>query len=81
MKTYNNIADYINVAKTGDFVTLGGRGIICGLRAESKWDVFKFVGFNNSEMIVTKYRGRTKYRTSQDQQIGVLTKQEFNELS
>lgn len=79
MKTYNNIADYLSVAKTGDFVTLGGRGIMCGLRAESKWDVFKFVG-TNSEMIVTKYRGRTKYRTDQDQQIGVLTKQEFNEL-
>lgn len=79
MKTYNNIADYLNVAKTGDLVTLGGRGIMCGLRAESKWDVFKFVG-TNSEMIVTKYRGRTKYRTDQDQQIGVLTKQEFNEL-
>ena len=80
MKTYNNIADYLNVAKTGDFVLLSGRGIMCGLRAESKWDVFKFVG-TNSEMIVTKYRGRTKYRTDQDQQIGVLTKQEFNELS
>lgn len=79
MKTYNNIADYLNVAKTGDFVLLGGRGIMCGLQAESKWDVFKFVG-TSTQLIVTKYRGRKRFRTDQGQQIAVLTKQEFNKL-
>lgn len=83
MKTYNTITEYLKEAKPNDIIVLGGRGIMDGMRAESKHDTFK-VHKNTTDvkLVVRRYRERTNLTTNEhNQKVGVLSKKEFEQLA
>jgi hypothetical protein len=81
MKIYCTVSDYIPEAKKGDFIVLGGMGIMDGIKnIRSKHDVYKVVQVD-SDICFKQYRGKNQFRTNQKlQQIALLSKAEFNKL-
>lgn len=81
MKIYSTILDYIPEAKKGDYIVLGGMGVMDGIRnISSKHDVYKVVQVD-SDICFKQYRGKKRFRTNQKlQQIALLSKAEFNKL-
>ena len=81
MKTFETINDYLPFAKIGDLITFGGRGLLNGLRADSKHDIYRVVGVKNGKIYVKAYRGKATLTTIvMDQQVGLYSKKEFSEL-
>lgn len=83
MIVYNSITDYLQHAKTGDIIVLGGYGIIDGLKSvQSKYDTYKVhETTDKTRLRFTAYRHRTRLTTAfNNQQVGVMTKKEFNQL-
>ena len=81
MKIYCTVSDYIPEAKKGDFIVLGGMGIMDGIKnINSKHDVYKVVHVD-SDICFKQFRGKKQLMTSQKlQQIALLDKAEFNKL-
>lgn len=82
MKIYPSLQEYKKVAKIGDFITLGGRGLMCGLKATSKNDCYKvcklesWTGF----LIFKPYRAKNGLTTATDQQVGLIDKKTYSNL-
>ena len=86
MKKFDSVHKYLESAKVGDLVALGGLGIVNGLgNLEFRSEVFKVCEVSQKNGLVLKsYRGRTRlriYESFYGQQVGVLTSAEFKKLS
>jgi len=86
MKKFDSVYRYLESAKVGDLVALGGLGIVNGLgNLEFRSEVFKVCEVSVINGLVLKsYRGRTRLRIHEcfyGQQVGVLTSAEFKKLS
>lgn len=86
MKTFKTVDDYLKEFKVNDIIVLGGYGIIDGLRSiESKYDTYKVVqGTTCDDIVLRNYKGRKNLKLradSYDQQLVLLSKEEFNALS
>lgn len=83
MKIYNSIPEYLSDFKPGDIIVFEGTGIMDGLKNIcSKWSTFKVTKETTPEKLWFKaFSGKTSlYTVYLDQQIAVLTKQEFSKL-
>ena len=85
MKTFQNIDDFLQEAKPGQIIVLGGRGLMDGIETlASKHDTFKVhKRTTKDKLLITKFRGRVVYGVgagSYDQQVALLTKQEYDNL-
>ena len=82
MKTYETITDYLKEVKPNDIITLGGRGIINGIKPQSKHDTFKVHKNTTLEkLVITEYRGRKTLTTNEhNQKVAVFSKKEFEQL-
>lgn len=82
MEIYQSLQDYKKVAKIGDIITLGGRGLMCGLKATSKNDCYKvyklesYTGF----LLFKAYRAKNGLTTATEQQVGVIDKKTYSKL-
>ena len=86
MKKFDSVHKYLESAKVGDLVALGGLGIVNGLgNLEFRSEVFKVCEVSVINGLVLKsYCGRTRLRIHEcfySQQVGVLTSAEFKKLS
>lgn len=82
MKLFETITDYLKEAKPNDIITLGGRGIVNGIKPQSKHDTYKVHKNTTPEkLVMTEYRGRKTLTTNEhDQEVAVLSKKEFEQL-
>lgn len=85
MKIYDTIIDYLQHYKEGDIIVLNGRGLIEGIKTvSSKLDTYKVQkGTTTDKILLKAYRGKKTLSVGAnyyDQQIAVLTKEEFNQL-
>jgi hypothetical protein len=85
MKLFQKVDEYLQEAKENDIVVFGGRGLMDGItNIGSKHDTHKVVkGTTKDKIVVRAFRGRTNLVLSAngyDQQIAVLTKNEFKNL-
>ena len=86
MKKFDSVYKYLESAKVGDLVALGGLGIVNGLgNLEFRSEVFKVCEVSVINGLVLKsYCGRTRLKIHEcfySQQVGVLTSAEFKKLS
>ena len=82
MEIFNSMGEYQKVAKAGDIIALGGTGLMNGLNVGCKYDTYKFVKFNkDNHIIIRAYKGRTDLKTITEQEVGLLTKKDFNNLT
>jgi len=86
MKNFDSVYKYMESAKVGDLVALGGLGIVNGLgNLEFRNEIFKVCEVSVINGLVLKsYRGRKRLRIHEcfyGQPVGVLTSAEFKKLS
>ena len=85
MKNFDSVYKYLESAKVGDLVALGGLGIVNGLgNLEFRNEIFKVceVSIKNG-LVLKSYRGRKRLRIHEcfySQRVGVLTRAEFQKL-
>ena len=83
-QTYKSVNDYLPKAKKDDILVFDGNGIMSGLNnVKYKYHTYKFIKANKDELVIKKYRAKylsylPKY--SYNQEIAVLSKDEFNQL-
>lgn len=85
MKVFETVDEYLNEFKIGDIITLGGKGILDGVRSlESKYDTFKVIdGTTKDKIVLRRYRGRRNLLLGAnyyDQPMVLLTNKEFSDL-
>ncbi|MFW6273012.1 MAG: hypothetical protein ACOC2U_04470 [bacterium] len=84
MKVFDNIYEYEKVAKIGDRILLGGKGIMDGLKTNDKRDSFRVHRIADDGSIrIRKYRGKMTFficENSYDQQIALFERNEFKKL-
>lgn len=84
MKVFNSVNEYLNHAKVGDRIVLGGKGIIDGTKnVEFVWETKKVTDASKDKFRFKEFGGRKTYGILPefyDQQIGVITDKEFKLL-
>ena len=84
MQVYKTIDNYLQHYKPDDVIVLGGRGIMSGLKPSSKYNTYKVSARTSTEkLIIRAYKGRKDLSIGAnyyDQEVGVLTKEEFKNL-
>lgn len=84
MKVFDNVHDYEKVAKVGDRILLGGKGIMDGLKTNDKRDSFRVYRITSDGHIrIRKYQGKITFAIgdySYDQQVALFEKNEFKNL-
>lgn len=86
MKAFKTVDDYLKEFAINDIIVLCGYGIIDGSKfIESKYDTYKVVqGTTCDDIVLRGYKGRKNLKLgadSYDQQLVLLSKEEFNALS
>lgn len=86
MKTFKTVDDYLKEFKVNDIIALCGCGIMDGSKSiESKYDTYKVSqGTTFDDIVLRGYRGRKNLKLradSYDQQVVLLSKEEFNALT
>lgn len=86
MKTFKTVNDYLNEFTINDIIVLCGYGIIDGSKSiESKYDTYKVIhGTTCDDIVLRSYKGRKNLKLRADyydQQLVLLSKKEFNELT
>ena len=85
MKLFESVEQYEKEAKQNDRIVLGGKGLMDGIKSlENKRDTFKVVKQKKDNTIVLRrYNSKTNLvigANAYDQEVGLLSKKEFNEL-
>lgn len=84
MKTFQSVTEYEKVAKKGDRIVLGGKGIVDGITSlQYKNDTYKVHGKDNEGLTLRAYKGRTNLcigANYKDQQILLLSKEKYDSL-
>ena len=82
---YKTVGDYLPNAKRNDILVFDGKGIMSGFNsAEYTFETYKLIEANQSRLRIRRYRARNISRLpdyNYDQQIAVLSKKEFKDLT
>lgn len=84
MKIFNSIPEYLNESKLNQIVVFGGLGITDGIKnLSSKHDTYKICRISDDQIHFKSFRGKsvlTIHKAYYNQQIALLTPQEFKQL-